>query len=335
MTWLAWRSQRLQLLVCVGVVALVAIGLAITGADYRSALIASNHACRLASSPACSLADLHLASAGHWSASGPYVLAILPAALGLVLGTPIVAREIEQGTNRLAWTQSIGRTRWLAIKLCVAGLVVAAALAALDPLLAWWHVAEARGPEILPGSFSITGFVDVGYALFAFMLGAALGSLIRRTGWAMTAGVPLFVIFRTFAIDLLPHLAPVVTTRAGGPTEVSGSANSLAYTLNFNGGWTINSGYVPNGRSSPGPGQNWDTGFDELGSSLKRCVDSSGQITQSSWNRCAENLKLHYVTQYQPWSHYWALQIAETAVLVGAALLLCALTVVAVRRWRT
>ena len=32
-------------------------------------------------------------------------------------GAPLLAREFETGTFRLAWTQSVTRTRWLAVKL--------------------------------------------------------------------------------------------------------------------------------------------------------------------------------------------------------------------------
>jgi hypothetical protein len=41
------------------------------------------------------------------------------------------------------------------------------------------------------------------------------------------------------------------------------------------------------------------------------------------------------VVQYQPTSHFWALQGVESAIFIGAALVLLGITVVAVRRWRT
>ena len=45
------------------------------------------------------------------------MLAVAPALIGVFWGAPLVARELEAGTHRLAWTQSVTRTRWLAIKL--------------------------------------------------------------------------------------------------------------------------------------------------------------------------------------------------------------------------
>ena len=48
-------------------------------------------------------------------------------------GAPLIARELEAGTHRLAWNQSVTRTRWLAIKLAIVG----AATAAVAGLLSW------------------------------------------------------------------------------------------------------------------------------------------------------------------------------------------------------
>ena len=45
----------------------------------------------------------------------------MPVFIGVFWGAPLVARELETGTFRLAWTQSVTRTRWFAIKLTVVG----------------------------------------------------------------------------------------------------------------------------------------------------------------------------------------------------------------------
>ena len=53
------------------------------------------------------------------------MLAVVPAVIGVFWGAPLVARELETGTHRLAWNQSVTRTRWLAAKLGVAVLATA------------------------------------------------------------------------------------------------------------------------------------------------------------------------------------------------------------------
>ena len=50
----------------------------------------------------------------------PLALAV-PGLIGMFWGAPLVAREFETGTFRLAWTQGVTRTRWLAAKLAIAG----------------------------------------------------------------------------------------------------------------------------------------------------------------------------------------------------------------------
>ena len=51
----------------------------------------------------------------------------LPALIGLFWGAPLIARELEAGTHRLVWNQSVTRGRWLAVKLGLIGLAAAAA----------------------------------------------------------------------------------------------------------------------------------------------------------------------------------------------------------------
>ena len=58
--------------------------------------------------------------------------------LGMFWGAPLVARELETGTFRLAWTQGVTRNRWLAVKLAVAGLASMAVTGLLSLMLTWW-----------------------------------------------------------------------------------------------------------------------------------------------------------------------------------------------------
>ena len=44
-----------------------------------------------------------------------------PLLVGLFWGAPVLAREFERGTHRLAWTQSVPRRAWLVVKLGVLG----------------------------------------------------------------------------------------------------------------------------------------------------------------------------------------------------------------------
>ena len=46
---------------------------------------------------------------------------VVPALIGMFWGAPIIAHELETGTFRLAWTQSVSRLRWLLVKLGLVG----------------------------------------------------------------------------------------------------------------------------------------------------------------------------------------------------------------------
>jgi ABC-type transport system involved in multi-copper enzyme maturation permease subunit len=99
-------------------------------------------------------------------------IAILPYAAGLILGGPLIAREIERGTTRLAWSISPSRLRWylarmLPVVAAILGLTFAAGFAA-D------HLVAARTPG-----------VDMSKAFDAF---GTRGALVALTALVMTAG---------------------------------------------------------------------------------------------------------------------------------------------------
>ena len=96
---------------------------------------------------------------------------------------------METGTPALAWSQSVTRTRWLAVKLAVAGLPAMAVTEALSLMQSWWAAPLARPATGRRGvartvnqlAFATHGITPLGYAAFAFTLGVAAGALIRRT----------------------------------------------------------------------------------------------------------------------------------------------------------
>ena len=51
-------------------------------------------------------------------------LILLPALVGMFVGAPLLARELEHGTHRLAWTQSVTRRRWLLSKTLLLALAI-------------------------------------------------------------------------------------------------------------------------------------------------------------------------------------------------------------------
>ena len=108
MIWLTWRQFRAQAAAVAAIAVAFALVLAATGP--RLADLATTYR---------DVFDHITANDRHLFYAGIVVIAVAPVIIGVFWGAPLVARELEAGTHRLAWTQSVTRTRWLAIKLGV------------------------------------------------------------------------------------------------------------------------------------------------------------------------------------------------------------------------
>ena len=149
MIWVAWRQQRTETLIAVAVLALLAVLFVPTGLEMASrydddglaacSAAASDDACRQAIQAFSARFD-SLMSLLPW-------LNLLPGVIGVALAAPLLL-ELESGTYRLAWTQSVTRRRWLAVKLGLTTL--AAVLAALVMIGARDVVANAARRALRP-----------------------------------------------------------------------------------------------------------------------------------------------------------------------------------------
>ncbi|GAB3877416.1 hypothetical protein GCM10029964_026490 [Kibdelosporangium lantanae] len=169
----------------------------------------------------------------------------------------MVARELEAGTHRLVWNQTVTRTRWLATKLVLGGLVAMAVAGVTSLVVGWWaapidDAASAGGPgffspRIMPQVFSARGIVPMGYALFAFVLGVTVGVLLRRTVAAMAVTLVVFIAVQVlFPAFVRPHLVPPVeqTVSVFSPNGMSISYDSSGHVREImvpepNGVWMV------------------------------------------------------------------------------------------------
>ena len=113
----------------------------------------------------------------------------LPGLIGVFVGAPLVARELESGTFRFAWTQGRSRVQWIVTKLVLLAIVLTALALAFSALFTWWYGPfDAITGRMAPyGAYEISGLVFAARTLFGFTLGVAAGLLIRRTVPAMAA----------------------------------------------------------------------------------------------------------------------------------------------------
>jgi hypothetical protein len=319
MTWLAWRRHRLVLLTAAAVVVLLAIWTALVAHGFEAA------SCR---GVQCN----QQVSYGWWSthqqaAIIDLLLFVVPCLVGIVLGTPLVAGELQDRTNRLAWTQGISRTRWLVVKWLVVGLSAALLVGLLQIVVQWWsaHVTVNFGfsstifgsDRIQPRLFNVTGIVPIAYTLFAFALGAALGAVSRRVAWAV-AGTT--VGYGVAAYVMVTGIRPSLASKVFVPFPLQGNQDRpLSWFLGS--GFRYMPGYIPRGAPSA----------DEV---AQRCKQVYSYPEYLRYQHCLQSHHLQGGALLQPPSHYWSLQWGEAAIYVGAALVLFGLALWAVRRWR-
>jgi hypothetical protein len=112
--------------------------LLIMGLKIRSGY-ASVASCHPASSAACGLAsDLFLRDYYPTAQTFTGFLEVIPGLAGVFAGGPVLARELETGTFRFAWTQGCGRLRWVIAKLALLAIAVTAAAEAFSLLFSWY-----------------------------------------------------------------------------------------------------------------------------------------------------------------------------------------------------
>ncbi len=330
MTWLTWRQFRGQAAVVYALVGALLLTLAIVqlpDADSASAFMSA-------------LGFDGTGTTVYYI--GFFAVLAVPAIVGVFWGAPLVARELETGTHRLVWNQTVTRNRWLATKVAAVGLAAVAGTALLSLLVTWWcgPIDDALnsgelGAGLLeqsrmePPVFSARGIAPIGYAAFAFALGVTAGMVIRRTVPAMAITLAVFVAVQIAVPTLVrPQLAPLATTTAitadnlrglmiaevtpdGVPT---GPVTDLHVGLELPGAWILaNETLDAEGRV-----------VDLLPNWVIQCGPRSGPGSSGD-PTCFERLAAEGYQQrvtYQPASRYWALQAYELAGFTALALAL-------------
>jgi hypothetical protein len=326
MMWLTWRQFRAQIIVTSAALAVLAIVLAYTGPGLVHLYDTSGIATCKVNVNCATLATRFL---DRLSGIDPalYFLGIgllyaVPAIIGVFWGAPLVTREIEAGTFRLAWNQSVTRTRWLAVKLAVIGLAAMATAGLLSLMLTWWSSPIDRAATLNPTHgislirmapvlFGARGITPIGYAAFAFALGVTAGALTRRTLPAMAVTLAGFAIIQIAMASLIrPHLiAPAHASVALNPANILGLNGSTVlatpcYTPQ--GSWIISSQVI-----------------DKAGHAFQ--APPTGACQTRSFQAClASIVRLHprQLITYEPASRFWAFQWYETTIVLVLALLL-------------
>lgn len=119
----------------------------------------------------------------------------------MIAGAPLLARDLEAGTFRFAWTQTIGRERWTIAKVAILGAFVVAATAPLGALNAWFMapVLPQENLTMTATVFDARGIAFPAWTLAAFALGACVGMLLRRIVAAMAVTIGAYALLAVIA----------------------------------------------------------------------------------------------------------------------------------------
>ena len=303
MNHLVWRLHRNQAYFAAAALAALAVILLITGINMANDYHAALASC--AATQSCSdLGNELFRGDGAIMDLVDFTL-VVPLLFGLFWGAPLVAKEFEDGTHNLAWTQGVSRRHWLRVNISWSLLAAAVWGAALAALVSWWRYPE-NALNSRFAAFDVQGIVPVAYALFAVALGIAVGSVIRRVLPSLSVTLATFVAIRVaIGVYLRPHyMAPVTKVL---PLAGQGSTPP--------GAWILSQGLVGPSGQALGSG----IGIPQIPAACQTA--SPGE--KGLLGQCLSSHGFHQLAAYQPAGRFWAFQGIEAGifVLLAAALI--------------
>jgi hypothetical protein len=318
MAWVTWRQHRFALAGVAAFLGALAVWLWLIGLKLRHAYVGAI-ACHPASSLACGYLVATFNGMNAFLTKG-LVLQAVPALIGAFAGAPVLARELDTGTFRYAWTQGFGRWRWTLAKLVPLAILVAGAAGAISVLLSWYYQPYfATGNQALSltewspldaGLFDLRGVAFAAWTLAAFAIGALAGLLIRRVVPAIVATLAVYAGLALAAgLYLRRHYeAPLVTRN-----DILPSA------------WILGAHWY----SKAGQPVSHSVLAQVILQGAPQLLGKGGGPAQIQYlNEHGYTL----MTLYQPASRFWSFQWIEGGWLLGLSVLLIAATVWLVRR---
>jgi ABC-type transport system involved in multi-copper enzyme maturation permease subunit len=329
MAGVIWRQHRVALVGVTALLGALAVYLSIVGSSLHNAYAAAL-ACHPVGSPACQDAVNNFNGIANFLSNG-ILIQVLPAVIGAFAGAPLLAREMETGTFRYAWTQGFGRWRWALAKLAALGLAVTIPAELFSLVLGWYYQPYfATGNyalalnEMSPFNtflFDLNRVTFAAWTMAAFAIGALAGMLIRRVVPAIAATLAVYagLAFAVGGFVRAHYLTPLLTTSLNVP----GSALVLSQW------WT--KGGVTLSQATMVPVM--DSVFARLAPAVPSGdVHLIKEQVMASVTRYLTQHGYTYWTRYQPGSRFWPFQWIEGSWLLTLSVLLVAATIWLVRR---
>lgn len=289
----AWRQHRAGLAAAVGLLAVVAVALLVTGLHIQAEPAA------LRPQPG------NLNDPGSTGNDNLILPALLPFIIGATLGATVTVRDLAWGTAAFAWTQGIGRVRWISGKLVAVGSVLALAAVACGLVFQWWDRPYVN-LRLTEPQFALYPPVFAGWTLACFAFAAFLGAVLRRRTAATLICVAVMMPLAVAHAELLrPRYFPLATAVNTLPT----------------GGIVVGS-YIgePDGQRL-------------TARTAQHVQNVIGQIdSNTAFHQALARMHVALFWLYQPASRFWELQALESAGLLVMAVAFAIATIWIVSR---
>lgn len=241
---LAFKMQRLELLIFVAAAILVTVaslliawGASEARASFDACYQASGTDANCGTSP--SLNDFSM-----WGGFARIGAFVTPFALGLILGIPVVAHEVEGRTAGIAWTLSRSRSRWLiqrALPLAVVVIVLAAAVGIGSEFVTRTNPFADLAANPGFADYTARGWMLPVRALAVLLLAIAVGAMVpRQLPALLLSGAVTLALFVGLSIGIDAWMTaeakpiPLVETRFG-PTGGGPRIFEIAYRVDATG----------------------------------------------------------------------------------------------------
>ncbi|MFF8380713.1 hypothetical protein ACF07V_31775 [Streptomyces sp. NPDC015661] len=219
---------------------------------------------------------------------------VLPGLLGAFVAGPMLARELESGTYKLAWTQAVSPARWLAAKVAVPAALTLVVVTLLSLVFYWsWSTGPTNDFPTYwyePTMFVSFGTVPVAHALLGLALGTVVGLLVRRTVVAMGVAALVIGVALAALARLRDGLWPIQT--------LTGKDLSPRGVV-----WQLDHGML----TASGERLSWSDCFVTQPQNAGQCMTDRGGVV--------DFIDVH------PHAHYWPLQLVETGICLALAAL--------------
>jgi hypothetical protein len=145
---------------------------------------------------------------GHAVQVTQMVVEYVPFVVGLVLGVPIVTREVEQRTALIAWPMARSRLRWMVwrtVPVVIIGLAAVGLLSAIADQMAHAYVPNA---DLGFSRYEARGLPLLMRTLLMLAAGVAIGAIVGRQLPALLLGIGASVAVVAVLALALPHWVP-------------------------------------------------------------------------------------------------------------------------------